>query len=260
MITYYAIKFLKKKLIKGIKKMGGRCHLGRVTVRGQGGGNKKLYRVIDFYRRLNQYGVLCSILYDPNRTCKLGLIIFCNGLSSFILIQKDIKAGVIIYLGSEFMTTKNIIKNGYSLPLNEMPLYSVLSNVEFKPFKGKSLCRAADTSCVLIGKTNEKGILKLNSNWELHLPLTCISSYGSMSNRLSNNIFLKKAGKNRSMGFRPRVRGVAKNPCDHPHGGGNGKKPKPKIPVNAWHTVFKWKHTKNKKNDIKKRRLFKILD
>ena len=164
MITYYAIKFLKKKLIKGIKKMGGRCHLGRVTVRGQGGGNKKLYRVIDFYRRLNQYGVLCSILYDPNRTCKLGLIIFCNGLSSFILIQKDIKVGVIIYLGTEFMTTKNIIKNGYSLPLNEMPLYSVLSNVEFKPFKGKSLCRAADTSCVLIGKTNEKGILKLNSN------------------------------------------------------------------------------------------------
>jgi len=80
------------------------------------------------------------------------------------LIQKDIKVGVIIYLGSEFMTTKNIIRNGYSLPLNEMPLYSVLSNVEFKPFKGKSLCRAADTSCVLIGKTNEKGILKLNSN------------------------------------------------------------------------------------------------
>jgi large subunit ribosomal protein L2 len=259
MMIYYAIKFLKKKLIKGIKKMGGRCNSGRVTVRGQGGGNKKLYRVIDFYRRLNEYGELIAILYDPNRSSKLGLIIFSNSLSSFILIQKEVKIGSLIYLGTKFMQYKSIIQNGYSMPLSEMPLYSVLSNVEFKPFTGKGLCRAADTSCVLIGKTKNKGVLKLNSNWELHLPLNCISSYGSMSSRLLNNIFLKKAGKNRSMGFKPRVRGVAKNPCDHPHGGGNGKKPKPKIPVNAWHTVFKWKHTKNKKKEIKKRRLFKIL-
>ena len=86
-----------------------------------------------------------------------------------------------------------------------------------------------------------------------------MSSYGSMSSKLFSNVYIKKAGKNRALGWKPKVRGVAKNPCDHPHGGGNGKKPKPKIPVNAWHTVFKWKHTKNTKIDNKKRRLFKSL-
>jgi len=157
------------------------------------------------------------------------------------------------------MDNTDTIKNGYSLTLNNMPLYSILSNIEIKPFIGRGLCRAANTSCMLIGKTQLKGILKLNSNWELHLPLNCISSYGSMSSKLLSNIYIKKAGKNRSLGWKPKVRGVAKNPCDHPHGGGNGKKPKPKVPVNAWHTVFKWKHTKNKKADNKKRRMFKSL-
>jgi len=260
MITYYAIKLFKKKLVKGIKKTGGRCNTGRVTVRGQGGGNKKLYRMIDFYRRLNQYGKVVAILYDPNRTCKLGLVLFDNSLSSFILIQKDIKIYDSIYSGSKNIIDKDIIKNGYSLTLNNMPLYSVLSNIEFKPFIGRGFCRAAETSCMLIGKTKVKGILKLNSNWELHLPLNCISSYGIMSSKLSSNIYIKKAGKNRGLGWKSKVRGVAKNPCDHPHGGGNGKKPKPKVPVNAWHTVFKWKHTKNKKIDNKKRRLFKKIN
>jgi len=260
MITYYAIKNLEKKIIKGLKKTGGRCHTGRVTVRGQGGGNKRVYRMIDLYRRLNQYGQLAAILYDPNRTCKLGLIIFENSLSSFILIQKNIKISDFMYLGSALDDKKEIIKNGYSLPLINMPLYSILSNIEFKPFIGKGFCRAADTSCMLIGKTKVKGILKLNSNWELHLPLNCISSYGIMSSQLFSNKYIKKAGKNRALGWKPKVRGVAKNPCDHPHGGGNGKKPKPRVPVNAWHTVFKWKHTNNKKADNKKRRLFKILN
>jgi large subunit ribosomal protein L2 len=166
MITYYAINLIAKKLVKGLKKTGGRNNFGRVTVRGQGGGNKVLYRRIDFYRRLNQYGYLIAVLYDPNRTCKLGLIFFENSFSAFILIQKDVPMYEPIYLGSEFDEsdiTDQIITNGYSLPLNKMPLYSILSNIEFKPFKGKSLCRAADTSCVLIGKTKTKGILKLNS-------------------------------------------------------------------------------------------------
>ena len=261
MIAYYVIKFLKKKFIKGIKNVGGRCNLGRVTVRGRGGGNKINYRVLDFYRRINQFGYLIRIFYDPNRTCKIGLILFENSVSGLILIQKNIKLKESIYLGSEKISNiKHEIKNGYSMTLLNLPLFSVLSNVEFKPFKGGELCRAADTSCILVGKTLNKGILKLNSGWELHLPLNCISSYGAMSNKLINNIFIKKAGKSRALGFKPKVRGVAKNPCDHPHGGGNGKRSKPKIPVNAWHTVFKWKHTKNKEIDNKKRRLFKNLN
>jgi large subunit ribosomal protein L2 len=164
MITYYIIKFLKKKFIKGKKKTGGRCNLGRVTVRGRGGGNKINYRILDFYRRLNQYGMLMNILYDPNRTCKLGLILFENSLSCLILIQKNMKIKDVVYSGTYKEDKENVIKNGYSMPLLNMPLFSVLSNIEFKPFNGGSLCRAADTSSMLIGKTKINGILKLNSN------------------------------------------------------------------------------------------------
>jgi len=163
MISTYVIKFLKKQFIKGLKKTGGRCSLGRVTVRGLGGGNKTNYRVIDFYRRLNQYGMVMSVLYDPNRTCKLGLILFENSLSSFILIQKHLKVKSVLYMGSYIEDKNDEIKNGYSMPLFYMPLFSVLSNIEFKPFIGNSICRAASTSCLLIGKTQGKGILKLNS-------------------------------------------------------------------------------------------------
>jgi large subunit ribosomal protein L2 len=233
MIAYYVIKFLKKKFIKGLKKTGGRCNLGRVTVRGRGGGNKVNYRVLDFYRRLNQYGMLIRILYDPNRSGKLGLIIFENSFSCLILIQNKMKIRDVIFLGSYKEEDGEEIKNGYSLPLFHMPLFSILSNIELKPFNGGAICRAASTSSMLIGKTKNKGILKLKSNWELHLPLNCMSSYGSISSKLLNNMYIKKAGKSRGLGFKPKVRGVAKNPCDHPHGGGNGKRSKPKIPVNA---------------------------
>jgi len=261
MITSYLINALNKNFLKGFKKCAGRNNQGRVCVRGQGGGNKILYRFIDFYRRLNKYGILIKYLYDPNRTCKLGLVLYENSLSSLILIQRELKINDIIYSGSLFECKKNLnlIKKGFSLPLFNMPLFSILSNIEFKPFIGGALSRSAGTSCMLIGKNKFNGILKLNSGWELHLPLNCISSYGIMSDRILNNIFIKKAGKNRGLGWKPRVRGVAKNPCDHPHGGGNGKKPKPKIPVNAWHTVFKWCHTNNKKYDNEKRRKFKVL-
>lgn len=233
MISLYAIKFLKKKFIKGLKKAGGRCCSGRVTVRGVGGGNKTNYRVLDFYRRLNQYGMVLSLLYDPNRTCKLGLVLFENSLSCFILAQKNLRVRSVLYMGSNLEDKHDVIKNGYSLPLLNMPLFSVLSNIELKPFIGRGICRAASTSAMLVGKTSAKGILKLNSKWEMHLSLSCISSYGAMSSELFNNLYIKKAGKSRGLGRKPKVRGVAKNPCDHPHGGGNGKRSKPKVPVNA---------------------------
>jgi len=205
MIAAYAIKILKKKFIKGIKSTGGRCNLGRVTVRGIGGGNKINYRLLDNYRRLNQHGTVVDIFYDPNRTGKLGLIAFENSLSSLVLIQKNVNTGDFLFFGSNKKKInekfiKDQIKNGCSMPLFSMPLYSILSNIEFKPFLGKGLCRAADTSCMLVGKTSSKGILKLNSKWELHLPLNSMSSYGGMSSRLLNNISICKAGKNRGLG------------------------------------------------------------
>ena len=261
MTIYYFFKKIKKKLTKGIKSKGGRNFLGRVCVRGQGGGNKRIFRYIDFIRRVNASGKVINIIYDPSRTARLGLVIYLNSFCSYILLQKNVKIGSVIYSGSSILKG-NLIESGYSLPLKYMPLFSNISNIELKPFIGSTLCRAAGTSCILIGKTldNKKGVLKLNSKWELHVSLNCISSFGASSNKALNNLFIKKAGKNRALGWKPKVRGVAKNPCDHPHGGGNGKKPKPKIPVNAWHTVFKWTHTKNTKKDNLKRRKFKKLN
>lgn len=261
MTIFYFFKKIKKKLTKGIKSKGGRNFLGRVCVRGQGGGNKRIFRYIDFIRRVNASGKVINIIYDPSRTARLGLVIYLNSFCSYILLQKNVKIGSVIYSGSSILKG-NVIESGYSLPLKYMPLFSNISNIELKPFIGSTLCRAANTSCILIGKTldNKKGVLKLNSKWELHVSLNCISSFGVSSNKALNNLFIKKAGKNRALGWKPKVRGVAKNPCDHPHGGGNGKKPKPKIPVNAWHTVFKWTHTKNTKKDNFKRRKFKKLN
>ncbi len=261
MTIYYFFKKIKKKLTKGIKCKGGRNFLGRICVRGQGGGNKRIFRYIDFIRRVNASGKVINIIYDPSRTARLGLVIYLNSFCSYILLQKNVKIGSVIYSGSSILKG-NVIESGYSLPLKYMPLFSSISNIELKPFIGSTLCRAAGTSCILIGKTldNKKGVLKLNSKWELHVSLNCISSFGASSNKALNNLFIKKAGKNRALGWKPKVRGVAKNPCDHPHGGGNGKKPKPKIPVNAWHTVFKWTHTKNTKKDNLKRRKFKKLN
>src|SRR5690349_6682360 len=125
MISAYIIKIFKKKFIKGIKSTGGRSNSGRVTIRGIGGGNKINYRLLDVYRRLNQYGVLVATLYDPNRTCNLGLVIFENSLSCLILMQKNINSKDSIYFGSYKKNTRDSIKNGYSMPLLNMPLFSI---------------------------------------------------------------------------------------------------------------------------------------
>lgn len=258
MINYFFFNKLKKNLIKGLSSFGGRNNRGRICVRGQGGGNKRLYRFIDFFRRINLKGRLINILYDPNRTARLALVLYVNSLCSFILLQQNVNLNAILYSGSYLADIP--IVDGFSLPLKLMPLYSVICNIEAKPFNGSILCRAAGVSALLIGKTKEKGILKLRSQWEMHLPLNCMSSYGIVSTRWYKNIIIKKAGKNRALGRKPKVRGVAMNPCDHPHGGGGGKGTKPMLPVNAWNTVVKWAHTKNTKKDNLKRRKFKKLN
>lgn len=253
----YFFKKINKLLCFNLKIKAGRNIHGKICVRGQGAGNKKLYRYIDIYRRINNFGRIINIYYDPNRSAKIGLIIYLNGLVSFLILQENIRLNSILYSGTKLCEEKII--NGFSLPLKYMPLFSPLSNIELKPFKGSSICRSSGVSCILIGKDKNKGILKLNSGWQLTVSLDCISSLGVISQRLFSNLIIKKAGKNRALGKKPKVRGLAKNPCDHPHGGGNGKKHKPKIPTNAWHTVFKWKHTKNKIVDNYKRRVFKNL-
>jgi large subunit ribosomal protein L2 len=259
MIAFYFINKLNKELSKGLKKKSGRNFLGRICVRGQGGGNKKLYRFIDFFRRLNMKGKIINIFYDTNRSARLALILYYNSLSAFVLLQKNVHVNSIVYSGSYNLFNEDI-KEGYSMLLKYMPLFSNLSNIELMPFTGSTLCRAAEVSCIMVGKNNNKAILKSNSNWEVQVSLNCIASNGTISYKHENNYYINKAGKNRALGHRPKVRGVAKNPCDHPHGGGRGKKSKPMIPVNAWHSVFKWKHTKNTKKMNIKRRLYKKLD
>src|SRR3982751_5731624 len=129
MITFYFINKINKKLSRGLKKNGGRNFLGRICIRGQGGGNKKIYRFIDFFRRINLKGKIIKILYDTNRTARLALVLYLNGLCSFILLQKNIKVGNIIYSGTKELNNE-VIKEGYSMPLKYLPLFSNLSNVE----------------------------------------------------------------------------------------------------------------------------------
>ena len=259
-INYNIINILKKNLIKGLKSTGGRNFLGRVCIKGQGlcnSSTKKKYRYLDFFRRINKIGILLKIFYDTNRTGKIGLILYENGLSAYILIQKGLVMHNLIYSGDQ--SFGHNIKKGYSVLLNNMPLFSIVSNIENKPFKGGNICRAACVSALLISKDKFNGILKLNSGWQLKIPLNSISSYGAISSKWNNKI-IGKAGKNRGIGKKPKVRGVAMNPCDHPHGGGNGKRSKPSQPINAWNTVFKWAPTKNKKYELLKKRIYKNIN
>jgi len=153
MIVYYFINKIKKNLTKGLKLRGGRNFLGRVCVRGQGGGNKKLYRFIDFFRRLNLKGKVINILYDANRSAQIALVLYFNSLCSYIIIQKEIFLNDIIYSGTKLC--EDSINIGYSMPLQYIPLFSNISNIELRPFSGSSLCRAASTSCLLIGKVKK---------------------------------------------------------------------------------------------------------
>jgi large subunit ribosomal protein L2 len=143
------------------------------------------------------------------------------------------KINTIIYSGSIYDLKEGPIINGFSLPIQYMPLFSTLSNIEQRPFEGGLISRAANVGSILTSKNNIYGFLKLNSGWQIKISINCIASMGAISDSLKCYESIGKAGKNRSLGNKPKVRGVAKNPCDHPHGGGNGKKSKPMIPTNA---------------------------
>jgi len=184
-MVYYFFNKLKKILNKGYSSKGGRNIHGRICIRGQGAGNKRIYRFIDFFRRLNLRGRVINIIYDPNRTARLAVLIYVNSFSSYILLQKNVKFNSILYSGT--LLCEEPLINGYSVMLQYIPLFSIISNIELKPFKGSTLCRAANTSCLLIGKIADKGILQLNSKWHLHISLQCIASLGAISNCLINN-------------------------------------------------------------------------
>jgi len=255
------LKFYCKTLISKIRKFGilshsGRNFLGRVCVKGRGGGKKKIYRFIDFFRRINKLGKILKILYDCNRTSYIALILYKNGLNSFIIATENLKIFDSVFSGNIYFEASNT-EIGWAVPIKNIGLFTTISNIEKNPFKGAIIARSAGTGALLIGKTGQIAILKLNSRWELKVSEICIATIGNNSNSSHKYNIIGSAGKNRGLGFKPKVRGVAKNPCDHPHGGGNGKHSSPPVPRTAFGKIAKWTPTKVKLGEIKNRRLFK---
>lgn len=258
----YIYNKVSKNLKYGKVSHGGRNFLGRICVHHRGNGWKKNYRLIDFFRRINNFGLVIKLCFDCNRSALLALILYFNGFSSFIVASSNLSNNHVIYSGSpnlleDLETYDNIF--GWALPLYSIKLFSIINMVEKIPKKGSVLIRSAGSSGVLIGRALGIATIKLNSCWQVFVKETSMASIGPVSNGDLKYVSLGSAGKARGLGFRPTVRGVAKNPCDHPHGGGNGKKSKKPQPVNRYGIPCIGKATKNRKIDIKKRRLFKKL-
>ena len=209
----------EKSLTKSVKRTGGRNNTGRMTIRNVGGGHKKKYRVIDFKRgKVGIPATVKSIEYDPMRTARIALLFYADGEKSYILAPDNLAVGATVVSG------KGIAPEvGNALPLAEIPLGTIIHNIEMKPGKGGAMARSAGTYAQLVAKEGKYATLKLPSG-EMRLVLNvCMATIGSVSNSDHMNVRLGKAGRNRWLGRRPRVRGVAMNPVDHPMGGGEGK-------------------------------------
>lgn len=232
-----------KGLLSSKKSTGGRNNLGRVTSWQRGGGHKKLYRIVDFKRnKFDLSGVVERIEYDPNRTAFIALIKYVDGQYSYILAPQKLRIGDEVKSGDDVE-----IKIGNSLPLKNIPIGTVVHNVELKPGKGGQLGRSAGSSVDLVGKDSGYAQIRLKSGEVRLVLLSCRASIGVLSNADHQNIKIGKAGRNRWKGKRPHVRGVAMNPVDHPHGGGEGKTSGGRHPVTPWGISTKGKKTRKNK-------------
>jgi len=231
-----------KPLTKGKSKTGGRNNTGRITSWHRGGGHKKLYRLIDFKRSTDGESIVERLEYDPNRTSFIALISHSDGSKSYILAPNNLKTGDQIVCGANAD-----IKIGNCLPLRNIPVGTIVHNVEMKPGKGGQLARSAGTYLSLAGKDSGYAQVKLSSGELRLIPLDCKATIGVVSNPDQKNTNIGKAGRSRWMGRRPVVRGVAMNPIDHPHGGGEGKTSGGRHPVTPWGKPTKGKKTRNNK-------------
>jgi len=219
-----------KSLTKGKNSSGGRNNLGRITSRSKGAGHKKRYRIIDFYRnKIDVVGKVERIEYDPNRTSYIALIKYEDKSQNYIICPEGIKVGEQIVSGN----TKEI-KIGNCMPLKDIPPGTLVHNVELEEGNGGKLARSAGSSVTLSGFDGEHAIIKLSSGETRKVRANCKATIGTVSNADQKNIQIGKAGRNRWKGKRPMVRGVAKNPVDHPHGGGEGKTSGGRNPVSPW--------------------------
>jgi len=261
MFVNYIIKRIKKKNKNGYITSSGRNFAGIICVQHKGGGLKKNVYNIDFFRRLNNYGIVFKIFKVSFYSSFIGLILYQNGLSSYILLSNNVIIGDLIYSGTLLKkeNKKEKILLGFALPLFYMNLLSMIHNIELYPFSGSSLMRAAGTSTFITTKYKHKVSLKLKSGWNVVVSKNSICSVGCVANPQHQFYNYKKAGFKRNLGIRPTVRGVAKNPCDHPHGGGEGRKSPPVAARSPWGWLTKGTPTKKKKYELIKKKKYKII-
>ncbi|ABS64347.1 ribosomal protein L2 [Parvibaculum lavamentivorans DS-1] len=235
-----------KDLTEGLTKSGGRNNHGRITVRFRGGGHKRSYRTVDFKRR--RYDVPATVErleYDPNRTAFIALVKYEDGELAYILAPQRLQPGDVVISGSRVD-----VKPGNAMPLANIPVGTIVHNVEMKPGKGGQIARSAGTYVQLVGRDQGYALLRLSSGEQRMVPATCMASIGAVSNPDHSNITIAKAGRNRWLGKRPHVRGVVMNPVDHPHGGGEGRTSGGRHPVTPWGKPTKGKKTRaNKATD-----------
>jgi len=232
----------EKSLLRPLPKTGGRNTTGRITSRHRGGGHKRQFRLIDFKRDKNAIpATVASIEYDPNRSARIALLHYRDGAKSYILAPVGLGLGDVVLSGEQAE-----IKPGNALPLRNIPLGTVIHNVELKPKKGAQLIRSAGASGQLMAKEGKYAQIKCPSNEVRMVLLDCYATIGQVSNIDHENRSLGKAGKSRWLGRRPKVRGVAMNPVDHPLGGGEGKSSGGRHPVTPWGVPTKGFKTRDK--------------
>jgi len=236
----------EKSLTEGLRSHGGRNSTGRITVRFRGGGHKRRYRLVDFKRdKFDVAGTIARLEYDPNRTAFIALIEYADGEKRYILAPQRVAVGDQVVAGE-----KVDIKPGNALPLKNIPVGTIVHNVELKVGKGGQIARSAGTYVQLVGKDQGYAQLRLSSGELRIVRGECMATIGAVSNPDQQNIVIGKAGRQRWLGHRPHVRGVAMNPIDHPHGGGEGRTSGGRHPVTPWGKPTKGKKTRsNKKTD-----------
>ena len=238
----------EKSLLKTLKKNAGRNNQGRITVRHQGGGEKRKYRIIDFKRnKFDIEGVVATIEYDPNRSANIALINYVDGEKRYIIAPKGLK------VGSKIISSENAdIKIGNTLPLSKIPEGTVVHNIELQPGKGAEIARSAGASAQILGKEGKYVLVRLTSGEVRKILETCLATIGEVGNEDYGLVKLGKAGRKRHMGIRPTVRGSVMNPNDHPHGGGEGRAPVGRSgPMTPWGKPALGYKTRKKKSSDK---------
>ena len=243
-------KFPERKLTVALKKTGGRNNLGRITSRRRGGGHKRRYRLIDFKRnKFDVTGKVIAIEYDPNRSSRIALLDYTDRERRYIIAPEGLAVGNSVISSLKSPVPFDI---GNTLPLRSIPEGMHIHNIELKPGKGAQMVRSAGSSARIMAKENNLVSIKLPSGEVRMIPESCMATIGIVGNKTHENIRIGKAGRSRWLGKRPKVRGVAMNPVDHPHGGGEGRTSGGRHPVSPWGTPAKGYKTRKKNKQSNK--------